>query len=87
MLTLNIEDNFYPHLKAILDKFVETKQVDYVEEDYYDYENNYPESVVVSSVEEVRRRVALSEQEVSMTEEEYELIMNKFFKEELGVDR
>jgi hypothetical protein len=41
----------------------------------------------VSSVEEVRRRVALAEAEESMTEEEYEVAMNKFFKEELGVER
>jgi hypothetical protein len=29
----------------------------------------------------------LAEAEESMTEEEYEVVMNKFFKEELGVER
>ncbi len=41
----------------------------------------------MSSVEEVRRRVALAEAEEGITEEEYEIAMTKFFKEELGVDR
>ena len=41
----------------------------------------------MSSVEEVRRRVALAEAEESMTEAEYEVAMDKFFREELGVDR
>jgi len=55
--------------------------------DEYIYTKNTPESVIVSSVEEVRRRVALAEAEESMTEIEYEVAMDKFFREELGVDR
>ncbi len=45
----------------------------------------------MSSVEEVRRRVALAEERVAngeyVTEEEYEKQMDTFFEEELGIKR
>ncbi len=56
-----------------------------IENDNYDFENNYPQSLVVSSVEEVRRRVYEAEQEVGLSEAEYEEQMNQFFKDELGI--
>jgi hypothetical protein len=86
-MNLEIDNNFFPHFKAMIDSFVKDNKVSVVEIDDYDYTKNAPESVIVSSVEEVRRRVALAEAEESMTEEEYEVVMNKFFKEELGVER
>jgi hypothetical protein len=86
-MNLEIDNNFFPHFKAMIDSFVKDNKVSVVEIDDYDYTKNAPESVIVSSVEEVRRRVALAEAEESMTEEEYEVAMNKFFKEELGVER
>ena len=86
-MSLEIDNNFFPHFKAMIDSFVKDNKVSVVEIDEYDYAKNAPESVIVSSVEEVRRRVALAEAEESMTEEEYEIAMNRFFKEELGVER
>jgi hypothetical protein len=86
-MNLEIDNNFFPHFKAMIDSFVKDNKVSVVEIDDYDYTKNAPESVIVSSVEEVRRRVALAEAEEGMTEEEYEVAMNKFFKEELGVER
>ena len=57
----------------------------------FDYENNYPQSVVLSSVEEVKKRVLESEHRISNgefhTQEDYEKLMNKFFSEELGIKR
>ena len=86
-MSLEIDNNFFPHFKAMIDSFVKDNKVSVVEIDEYDYAKNAPESVIVSSVEEVRIRVALAEVEESMTEEEYEVAMNRFFKEELGVER
>lgn len=86
-MNLEIDNSFFPHFKAMIDSFVKDNKVSVVEIDDYDYARHAPESVVVSSVEEVRRRVAIAEAEEGMTEEEYEIEMNKFFKEELGVER
>jgi hypothetical protein len=86
-MNLEIDNTFFPHFKAMIDSLVKDNKVSVVEIDDYDYTKNAPESVIVSSVEEVRRRVALAEAEESMTEEEYEVAMDKFFKEELGVER
>jgi len=86
-MNLEIDNGFFPHFKAMIDSFVKDNKVSVVEVDDYDYTLYAPESVIVSSVEEVRRRVAIAEAEEGMTEEEYEIKMNKFFKEELGVER
>lgn len=85
-ISLKVEDSFFPHFKALIDSLVKDKKVELVD-DEHDYENNYPQSVVVSSVEEVRRRVYEAEKEPSMTEAEYNAMMDNFFKNELGIDR
>jgi hypothetical protein len=85
-MNLQIEDSFFPHFKAMIDSFVNDRKVQVVD-DSYDYENNYPQSVVVSSIEEVRRRVFEAEQETGVTEEEYNILMDKFFQDELGIQR
>jgi len=50
-----------------------------------------PKELIVDSVEEVRRRVYEAETRIEdgqgLSEEEYELFMDKFFKEELGIVR
>ncbi len=86
-MNLEIDNTFFPHFKAMIDSLVKDNKVSVVEIDDYDYASYAPESAIVSSVEEVRRRVAIAEAEEGMTEEEYEIAMNKFFKEELGVER
>lgn len=56
-------------------------------DDSFDFENNYPKSVVVSSVEDVRKRVFEAEKEIGINEEQYNKLMDKFFTEELGIKR
>ncbi len=85
-MNLQIDDSFFPHFKAMIDSFVNDRKVRVID-DSYDYENNYPQSVVVSSIEEVRRRVFEAEQETGVTEEEYNILMDKFFQDELGIQR
>ena len=89
-ISLKVEDSFFPHFKALIDSLVKDKKVELVD-DGYDYENNYPQSVVVSSVEEVRRRVLEAEERIKsgeyLSEAQYNELMDRFFKEELGVDR
>ena len=89
-ISLKVEDSFFPHFKALIDSLIKDKKVELVD-DSYDYENNYPQSVVVSSVEEVRRRVHEAEERIKSGEDlgevQYNELMDKFFKEELGVDR
>ena len=89
-ISLKVEDSFFPHFKALIDSLVKDKKVELVD-DEHDYENNYPQSVVVSSVEEVRRRVLEAEERIKsgeyLSEAQYNELMDRFFKEELGVDR
>lgn len=59
----------------------------HISSDDYDYENSYPEELVVSSAEEVRARVYEAEQQQGLTEDEYNRLMDKFFEEELGISR
>jgi len=89
-MNLQIEDSFFPQFKSLIESFIRERKVQIVE-DEYDYQNNYPQSVVVSSVEEVRRRVYEAEKRIQegdfITEEEYEIQMDKFFMDELGISR
>ena len=90
-MNLEIDNNFFPHFKAMIDSLEKDHKVSVVEIDDYDYAKHAPESVIVSSVEEVRKRVALAEERVAngeyVTEEEYEKQMDTFFEEELGIKR
>ena len=79
-MNLKIEDDFFPHFKAMLDSFVKDKKVRIIE-------NELPANVIVSSVEEVRRRVTEAEGEEGMSQEEYDRKMDCFFKDELGIKR
>ena len=87
---LEIEKSFFPHFKAMIESLERDHKVSVIEVDD-DYADRVPESLIVSSVEEVRRRVALAEERVAngqyLTEEEYEKEMDTFFKEELGIQR
>ena len=90
-MNLEIDNSFFPHFKAMIDSFVKDNKVSVVEIDDYDYVSHAPESVIVDSVDEVRRRVSLAEERVAndeyITEEEYEKQMDTFFSEELGIKR
>ena len=90
-LNLKIDDNFFPQFKALVDSYVNEHKIEIIKDENFDYENNYPQSVVLSSVEEVKKRVLESEQRIEKgefhTQEDYEILMNKFFSEELGIKR
>jgi len=66
-MNLEIDNAFFPHFKAMIDSFVKDNKVSIVEVDDYDYAKHAPESVIVNSVEEVRRRVALAEERIKQT--------------------
>lgn len=86
-INLKIDDTFFPHFKAILESFVKDKKVEIVQDDSFDFENNYPKNAVVSSVEDVRKRVFEAEKEIGINEDQYNKLMDKFFTEELGIKR
>ncbi|MCK9371858.1 MAG: hypothetical protein M0P91_01565 [Sulfuricurvum sp.] len=83
-LSLKIEDDFFPHFKAIVDSFVKDKKVRIIE-------NELPVNVIVSSVEEVHRRVAEAEKRIAngeyYTQEEYERLMDDFLENQLGIQK
>jgi len=66
-MSLEIDNTFFPHFKAMIDSFVRDNKISVVDVDDYDYASHAPESVIVSSVEEVRRRVALAEERIKET--------------------
>ena len=89
ILNLQIDDNFFPHFKAMLDSLVKDKKVTIIEkEDFY---NNYPQSVIIGSVEEVKQKAFEAEERIKngkgVSQEEYDKTMDKFFNEEVGIDR
>ena len=85
------------HAKRVYDREkpqenqMQTLSLEIDDNDDYDYENNYPEELVVSSEEEVRARVYEAEKRIENgefhTEDEYNRLMDKFFEEELGIQR
>lgn len=79
-VNLRVEESFYPHFQALISSLIRDKKVELVDDDF-------PQDLIVSSVEEVRRRVYESEKEPSISQDEYNSIMNNFFKNELGITR
>ena len=79
-MNLQIEESFFPHFKALIDSFINDNKVKILkDEPLKDFE--------CSSVEEVRRRVYLAEQQEGLSQLEYDNLMDKFFKEEIGIER
>ena len=54
-LNLKIDDNFFPQFKALVDSYVNEHKIEIIKDENFDYENNYPQSVVLSSEEEVKK--------------------------------
>lgn len=79
-LSLKIDDTFFPHFKAMLDSFIKDKKVEIIDTDHQ-------HSFIVSSVEEVQKRVLEAENEPSLSQEAYQAQMDAFFKDELGIKR
>ncbi len=86
-IKLIIEDSIYSRLMGLLEILPKGSVTIEPVEDDYDYAAHCPPELIVSSVEEVRRRVYEAEKQEGLSEEEYEVMMNKFFKEELGIER
>lgn len=76
-VTLKIDDNFYEHFMALIHSLPK-KQVKVVE-------HSMPEHIIVSSTEEVKKRVYESEKSHSFSEEEYQNEMKNFLKNELKI--
>ena len=90
-MSLEIDNNFFPHFKVLIDSFVRDQKVSIVEEGTYDHAAYAPESTIISSVQEVQRRAAEAEKRIAnghgVSDAEYEERMNRFFQEELGITR
>jgi len=82
-INLRVEDSIVDVIKTVLSGFVEQKKVQIIDEE--------KSSFIVSSVEEVRKRVYEAEKRIDVNgginEEEYEKRMNDFFTNELGISR
>ncbi len=63
-ISLEIDNNFFPHFKAMIDSFIKDNKVSVVEINDYDYAKDAPDSVIVSSVEDVHNRVAAAEERI-----------------------
>lgn len=76
-IRLNVEDTFFPHFRALIESLIKDKKVEIIEDD-----------IIVSSIEEVRKRVLASEQRIErgefLTQEHYTAQMKDFFTSELG---
>lgn len=82
MQTVNLkaEESFLPHFWALMESLARDNKVELIDK-------NFPKELIVSSKEEVRRRVLEAESERGIDEEEYERLMDDFFKNKLGVKR
>ncbi len=89
-MNLKIDDSFFPHFKAMIESFVKDHKIEIIE-DTNDYGNSYPQTVVVRSIEEIRTRVSEAQKRIENgefhTQEQYELMMDRFFSEQLGMKR
>ena len=81
-INLQIDESFYPHFKAMIDSFVNDNKIRIIKK-----KETFPKELLASSVEEVQRRVYASEQEESLSQDEYNRDMDEFFKREFGVER
>lgn len=83
-VNLKVEESFLPHFWALMESLARDNKVELIDK-------NFPKELIVSSKEEVRRRVLEAENRIKngdyVTEEEYENEMNKFFEEKLGIKR
>ena len=88
-MNLKIDDSFFPHFQALIESFVKDKKVEIIEN--YNYDNNFPKNLTINNVHEVQNRVFEAETRIKngeyITEEQYDRSMDKFFKEELGIER
>ncbi|RXK14509.1 hypothetical protein CP965_03400 [Halarcobacter mediterraneus] len=86
-MNLKIDDDFFPHFKAMIDSFIKDKKVEVIDT----VKNDYPSSLTINSIEEVQKRVLDAERRINdgnyITQEQYEEKMDDFFQKEFGVNR
>jgi len=82
-ISLEIDDRFFPHFKALIESLVKDKKVQVVEEEYA-YEKRVPEEAVATTVEEVQKRVYGAQKQIEEgeydTEASYQNKMEDFFE-------
>ena len=90
-MSLEIDNNFFPHFKAMIDSFAKDNKVSNIGIDRYDYGSCAPKSVIINSAAEIQKRVVMAEERVGNGEyvdtEEYEEQMDAFFTNELSLKR
>jgi len=83
-LQIKVSDNLYNDVISYLSKYPKSELK-------IKKTTPYPKDILVSSVEEVRRRVHEAEARVAngeyLTQEEFEKQMDNFFENELGIKR
>ena len=79
-LKIKVSDSLYIDVLATLQKYPKSElQIK---------ENKiFPQELLIGSVEDVRKRVYEAEKQPSITEKEYEILMDYFFENELGIKR
>ncbi len=90
-ISLEVDKQFFPHFKAIIDSLAHDNKVSILHTDTYDYAAQAPQSAIISSKKEVQTRVIRSEERIThgeyLTQSEYDTHINDFFGEELGIKR
>ena len=76
-LTLRVNERVMPNILSLLQDYIQSKDVEVVD----DVVRRYQEEILVSSKEEVRRRVLEAEKEESLLEEEADAIMEQYLKQ------
>lgn len=79
-ISLKVEEAFFPHFRALIESLIKDKKVEIIED-----------TINISSIEEVRKRVLASEQRIEkgefVSQENYTTQMKDFFESELGIAR
>jgi uncharacterized secreted protein with C-terminal beta-propeller domain len=79
-INLQIEESFYPQLKAMIKSFVDEKKIKILKKEYA-----FSDNITLSSVQEVQERIYASEKEEGLNKKAYEKEMEHFFKKEFGI--
>ena len=61
-LTINVNDSFYPHFKALIKSLAQNKKLEYFEERS---EKELPEEILINDKSEVKKRVLLAEARIA----------------------
>ena len=76
-LTLRVNESVMPNILSFLEDYIRSRDVEVVD----DVVRKFQEEILVSSKEEVRRRIMEAEKEESLSEEEADAIMEQYLKQ------